>query len=154
MLTKEEKKALNLSFWNKFQKKMRPIRSSNGRKMNWTNYPSDTKFIYIRLEVGKKMTRLCFDIQPKDQSVRAIIYEQCLELKKVLENEMKYPTLWIDSMETEDNRVISRICWEIDTFNFYREEDHEGIINFLSARLQEFDVFYQEYKEILIALIN
>lgn len=154
MLTKEEKRNFNISFWNDFQKEMRKIRSSNGRRMNWVNYPSDTKFLYIRLEVDTKSAKLCFDIQPKDDAIRAIIYEQMTELKVVLESEMQFPTLWAEHFETSDGRVISRISWEINNVNLYQVEDHPTIIAFLKERLISFDVFYQEFKEILIALIN
>ena len=49
MFSKEESKEHNLIFWNGFNTYMTKIRSSNGRKINWLNYPSDAKTIFIRL---------------------------------------------------------------------------------------------------------
>lgn len=154
MLTKEEKRNINIQFWDGFQKYMRKFRSSNGRRMNWINYPTDTKFLYVRLEIDKNSARMCFDIQPKDQGVKDIVYEQCQELKVVLESEMKWETNWVEHFETQDGRSIARIYWEIQEVNLYQPETHERIKTFFADRLREFDIFYQEYKEILITLIN
>jgi hypothetical protein len=92
------------------------------------------------------------DIQPKDAGIREIIWEQMGELKKVLENAMKYDTIWIEHMHLEDGRDFSRILWELNNVSFYAENDRPIIFEFLKNRLLEFDEFYQEFKEILISL--
>ena len=94
MISKEERKELNISFWDGFRKEMRNYKSSNGRGINWINYPSDVKDIYIRLEVEAKTARLCFDIQPKDDMIRSILWEQMTELKVVMEGEIGPATAW------------------------------------------------------------
>ena len=83
MLTKEARKELNTHFWEGFRKEMRNHKSSNGRGINWINYPSDVKDIYIRLIVATKNASICFDIQPKDDDIRSILWEQMTELKVV-----------------------------------------------------------------------
>ena len=120
--------------------------------MNWLNYPSDVKDIYIRLQADNKGTRMCFDIQPKDEGVRAIIWEQMTELKKVMEGSMQHETIWIEQLVSPEGRNFSRIMWEQPGLNFYNEDDHQAIFEFLKNRLIEFDEFYQEFKEILISL--
>lgn len=152
MLNREELKAKNIEFWFEFKKYMQKVRSTNGRRMNWLNYPSDVKNIYIRLQVDATGARLCMDIQPKDAGIREIIWEQMGELKKVLENAMKYDTIWIEHMHLEDGRDFSRILWELNNVSFYAENDRPIIFEFLKNRLLEFDEFYQEFKEILISL--
>ena len=154
MLTKEERKARNADFWNTLKKEMRSIKSSSGRAMSWISYPSDVKNIYIRLEADQYGARLCFDIQTKDEGIRAILWEQMTELKKVLENEMTWETIWIENFTTKEGKAISRIEWRNDTLSFYKDEDWPIIRQFLSQRLIEFDRFYQEYKDILIALAD
>lgn len=152
MLSKEERKERNTAFWAEFKKVMRPFKSSNGRRMNWIGYPSDVKNIYIRMEVDNLSARLCFDIQAKDEGVRAILYEQMTELKKVLESSMKTETHWIKDFQTKEGITISRVFWESEPLNFYKDEDWPKIMAFLKDRLIEFDEFYQEFKDILVAL--
>jgi hypothetical protein len=154
MLSKEERKARNASFWDTFKKEMRSTKSSSGRAMSWVSYPSDVKDIYIRLETDQHGARLCFDIQAKDDGIRSILWEQMTELKKVLENEMTWETIWIEAYTTKEGKSISRIEWRNDELNFYKDEDWPLIRAFFAQRLVEFDRFYQEFKDILIALAD
>ncbi len=151
MLSKEERKALNSSFWDTFRKEMRQYKSVNGRGMNWINYPSDVKDIYIRLQADPKGARLCFDIQPKDDGVRSILWEQMTELKVVLEDAVGI-AVWNENDHIFNGRTVSRIFWELTDVNFYAAKDHEKIKDFLKQKLIDFDAFYQEFKEILIIL--
>jgi hypothetical protein len=154
MLSKEELKLKNTLFWNGFKKFMQKYKSSNGKRMNWVSYPSDVKNVYIRLYTDSKVARLSFEIQPKDNSVREIIWEQMTELKKVMEASMKYETIWDEKTYSVDGKIFSRIYWELSDVNYFNENDHEKIYEFLKDRLLEFDEFYQEFKEILISLTD
>lgn len=154
MLSKEEYKAHNFKFWNDFQALMRKEKSSNGKKINWLNYPSDVKNVFIRLEADTKSTKLCVDIQPKDDSIRSIIYEQMTELQNIMEIICEEKAIWEEHYQNNNNQTISRIYWELKNVNFIKNEDIPLIYDFLRERLIKFDEFYQEFKEILIALVN
>jgi hypothetical protein len=154
MFSKEESRQLNYSFGNGFNEYMSKVRSSNGRKTNWSSYPSDVKSIFIRLEVDSKGARLCFDIQHKDDELRAIIWEQMTELKMVLEDITDSSPIWTEEFHYLNKYYISRIVWEDKTLNFYKSEQRDQIYSYLKEKLVKFDIFYQEYKEILIALAN
>lgn len=131
---------------------MRKIPSSNGKGINWVNYPSDVKDVYIRLEADTKCARFCFDIQPKDDGIRSILWEQMTELKAVMEAEMGPATFWNEFDSVFNDRNVSRICWEILDANYVIEEDQIKMKAFLKEKLIQFDSFYQEFKEILILL--
>lgn len=152
MLSKEERKALNTEFWEGFRKEMRKIPSASGRGINWVNYPSDVKDVYIRLQADQNGARLCFDIQPKDDGIRSILWEQMTELKVVMESETGPATAWNENDHIFNDRTVSRVYWELDGVNFYNTGDHAAIKDFLREKLVRFDAFYQEYKEILILL--
>jgi hypothetical protein len=154
MFSKEESRQLNFKFWNGFSVYMSKIRSSNGRKINWLNYPSDAKSVFIRLEADSKGARLCLDIQHKDDEIRALIWEQMTELKMVLEDITSSSPIWKENFYSTNKQFISRIIWEDATLNFYISEHKEMIYLFLKDKLIKFDLFYQEYKEILISLTN
>lgn len=154
MFSKEQLKQLKTDFWQRFKTKMQNTRSSNGRKMNWLAYPSEVRDIYIRVDADAKGARLTFDIQGKDDGVRAIIWEQLGELKVVLEQEMGNSGVWIENASSMHVAQFNRIQWERTDLSFYRVEDHEEIMNFLSERLIAFDRFYQEFKDILINLAS
>lgn len=153
MFSKEELKEINTNFWEGFKLHMKKIKSSNGKRVNWLKYPTDVKFIYLRLEVNNKGARICFDIQHKHDEIRAIVYEQMTELKVVLEDAIEYETIWMEDYSLFDN-TISRIQWEIKDVSLYNKNDQVKIYNFLQKTLIEFDLFYQDYKDILVALTN
>lgn len=154
MLSKEEQREKNKQFWDAFNAYTKRTKSSNGRRINWINYPTDVSFIFVRLAADSKHAALHFDIQPKDVGIREIIWEQMNELKVVLESEMQHPTEWLEEVHLTDGRMISRISWQLSPVNYFNPEDQDRIFHFLKTRLEEFDRFYQEFKDILINLAH
>jgi hypothetical protein len=152
MLNREEHKIRNTLFWEGFRNHIKKIPSSNGRRMNWLNYPSDVKDVYIRLQCDSQGARLCMDFQHKDDGVRSIMWEQMIELQKVLEATMNWETRWLSDCTSLEGFKFARISWELEGINFYKDDDWPDVYSFLSVRIIEFDEFYQEFKEILITL--
>lgn len=152
MLNKEERKERNTRFWDQFRKQMRSKLSSNGKRINWIGYPLGLKDLYLRLEADQAGVRMCFDIQPKDDGIRAIMWEQMTELKKVMESETGPADFWNPAHHIVSGRTVSRICWEDKHLSFMRDEDWPKMFDFLEIKLRGFDRFYQEYKDILITL--
>ena len=58
MLTKEELKLYKTTFWEEFKQYMSKHRSASGRKMNWLQYRTDIKYIFLRLQTDKSTVRL------------------------------------------------------------------------------------------------
>ncbi|TNE52754.1 MAG: DUF4268 domain-containing protein [Bacteroidetes bacterium] len=154
MLSKEEQKAFNQEFWTRFKKKMSGQRSANGRKINWLNYPTEIKSLYLRLHADKKGTALRLDLQFRDAEVRDVYWEQMGELKKVLESEMGTDAQWFEDCSSKEVPHFSRIEWSKEGLNYYQEADQEQIFDFLQEKLLAFDRFYQDYKEILLFLAS
>ncbi len=154
MLSKEAQKEFNQAFWNDFKKRMRAHKSSNGRGINWLNYPSDVKQIFIRLHVDKKLTALNFDVQFKDDEIRALVWEQLLEMRKIMETTMGIEGEWLENNYLDNGQQFYRIQWSSDKWNYRNSAHHEEIYAFLESTLLKFDEFYQEFKEIVINLVN
>ena len=152
MLSKQELKDRNVAFWSEFKTFMSAHRSSNGKRMNWLNYPTDVKYIFLRLEADKFGARINFDIQAKDAGVRAVVWEQMEELKKVLTDSMGEPGDWIFDYSTPEITSFCRIKWEITDVNFFVDADKEKIFRFFEKKLVGFDEFYQNFKDILVLL--
>lgn len=153
MLSKEERKAWNTEFWNEFKKEMRSVKSSNGKPISWLNYPTDVKDTYLRMNADGKRIYLSFDIQTKDEGIRAILWEQMTELKVVMEQSMGKDGIW-NEKDFVSGQPASRIVWSKEPINFFDKNDWETIKDFFKAKLLAFDKFYQEFKEILISLAS
>ena len=154
MLSKEARKERNEKFWSGFKEYMRGTLSTTGKRVNWLNYKTEVQDTYLRLICDGKTTAVCYDIQFKDAGIKAIFWEQLGELKKVLEASMEQTTTWNEEFTTKEGLVIGRIYWELENANFYNDDDWEKIYSIFKKRLIEFDAFYQEFKDILIALVD
>ena len=154
MFSKEEFKIYKTSFWEEFKQHMSKHRSASGRKMNWIQYKTDIKQIFLRLETNKNNVRVCFDIQFKDADIRAIVWEQMGELKKVLTDEMGEEGVWEEHYWNETISDFSRIYWKKTDLNYLNPEKKSAIFDFFEDKLIRFDKFYDVYKDILINLIK
>lgn len=154
MLPKEERKAWNEAFWAGFKTHMRACMSSSDRRINWINYPTQVKNTYLRMICDGRAISICYDIQFKDAGIQAIFWEQLTELKVVLESNMSIQTHWDPQFVNHEGQTIGRISWHLEGSNYYNQEDWTVIYAFFKKHLKEFDVFYQEFNEILITLVD
>jgi hypothetical protein len=154
VLSKEELKQHNKSFWEEFRKRMRKHHSSSGRRMNWLNYPSDVKSIFIRLDINKKEASLNFDVQIKDMEILDLVWEQLLEMQKIMEIKMGIKGEWFDDLILPNGNRFYRIQWKKAPCNYFDKSQQEDIYIFLEQTLLKFDEFYQEFKEIVVNLVH
>ncbi len=152
MLSKEEKRERNSAFWTDFKIYMSRQKSITGKKISWLNYPTDIKYVFVRLETDRYGARVLFDIQAKDPGIREIMWEQMEELKQVMNSFMGDSGVWYAEYSTPQIDALCRIKWEITDVNYFVEADKERIFAFFKERLIAFDAFYQEFKDILINL--
>lgn len=153
MLTKEQRRIHNSEFWTDFKKFSKSFRSASGKRVDWLSYPTVVKFIYLRLEATHHYAALNFDIQPKDDGIRAIFWEQMGELKTVLTNAMNGDSgTWIENEYNQTVGEFSRIQWKLEGVDYYKSEDKEKIFDFFREKLLGFDDFYNDFNEILILL--
>ncbi len=154
MLKPEERKAFNEAFWGEFRLLMRRYNSSNKRGINWLNYPTDVKHLYLRLHCDNLGCALRMDFQFKDAAVREVVWEQMEELKAVLEQEMGTDGIWTRNLSAPEGFIFDRIEWVNPELNYYQKDHWPAIHSYLKDRLLAFDRFYQEFKEVLILLVD
>jgi len=154
MLPKEERKKINQAFWDGFKKEMRRHNSRHRRNINWLKYPTEIRHVYLRLHCDNLGVFLSFDIQFKDPGIRDLFWEQLTELKQVMKAEMGDNGQWLKDLSAPEGFVFDRIQWHLDGVNFYRSEDWPVVYSFFKERLIAFDRFYQEFKEVLILLVD
>lgn len=154
MFSKEERKEIHEGFWKRFKSYTSKLRNEDGRRINWLNYPTSLKQIYVRLHADNQCARFSIEIQDKDEGVRDLIWEQFHELQKVMENEMPEPGVWSTNAFNLANQPIYRISWTLDDVNMYKTHDEEAIFEFYKKHLIGFDKFYTDFKEVLFGLLK
>jgi hypothetical protein len=154
VFTKEEKKAINTTFWGNVKKALNKVPDAEGKFIQWLNYPLKIKDGFLRLTVDNQKAIISLDIQSSDEGVRALIWEQLEELRKVMESEVTYPAVWDKNAVNNAGQNISQIRWELDNVSLYESKDEDKIINFFSTTLKQFDTFYSEFGDVLKNLVN
>lgn len=154
MFSKEEQKEIKQTFWKGFKTVMNNVPSSTGKKVNWLNYPTKLKIIYVRCEVDDSKARFSIDIQAKDEDISEIVWEQFQELKTVIENEIGSPGIWLEKNNNSAGQSIKSIVWDLENVSIHNNLDKDKIYLFLKEKLISFDRFYQEFNEILFNLIK
>ncbi|MCO5269348.1 MAG: DUF4268 domain-containing protein [Brumimicrobium sp.] len=154
MLTKEERKEINTEFWANFKAFSKKHKGIRTKQINWINYPTYVKQLYIRLTCDTESARFAIEIQDKDEGIRDLIWDQLEELKKVLEKEMIEPGVWEKKAFNIAGHSISRISWTLPGVSYLSKKDEEKIFPFFMQYLVRFDKFYSEYDEILISLTH
>jgi len=154
MFTKEEQKTINAAFWTRFKEQAGVNKGATGKRINWVNYPTHLKQLYVRLHADTEIARFSIDVQAKDDKVRAIVWEKMIELKKVMEEEMNTSGLWQETAHNVAGQSISRISWTLENVNMYNKEDQNKIFGFFIPLLVGFDRFYSTYDDILIGLVR
>ena len=154
MFSKEERKEIHQAFWKRFKTELSTTKNAEGKRINWLNYPTKLKQIYVRLHADNKCARFSIDIQAKDEGIRDLIWDQFIELKKVFEIEMTTEGIWSKEAYNAAGQNIYRISWEIDNVNMYERLDEERIFRFFGEHLMSFDRFYVEFREVLFGLLK
>jgi len=109
MLSKAERQKLNTDFYTALGLMMQGSYSEMHKKTRWTNYRTNVKDIYVRLDADNKGARFSIDFQQKDAEVRALFWEQLGELKNLLQSEFAEEIIWHESFFKEDGSQISRV---------------------------------------------
>jgi hypothetical protein len=151
MFSKEEKRNLNAQFFSKFVRHMSRHHSTGGGGGRWEAYKTGVKDLYFRLltfpEVG-----LAIDLQFKDAEIRALFYDQFIELRKLLENHVGAPAVFFEEFTLESGVVVSRIVWTLPNAYFYDEKQWDTILSWYEVKLLGLDEFWEYAGDVVKAL--
>jgi hypothetical protein len=142
MYSREEASQLRKAFWTSFGQYMGPIPSADGLKINWINYKTGFKGLSFLLEVDKEKAYIGIVLHQKDPDLRALFYEQLLELKGVLQAQLEEEWIWEEVATNAQHQEISLVYTLLPEVNLFRQEDWPAIISFLKPRLIALDEFW------------
>lgn len=151
MFSKEEKKAFNQLFWTSFGKYMSKHESSSGMKVNWSNYKTRIKDVYVRLQIDTKKAYFSIDLQHPDEGIRALFWEQFLELRTVFHSIMNEELTWTEKI-VEQGKSLSKIHVELFDVNIYNKSTWENAFPFFEKHMLGFDEFWTEFSELFVIL--
>jgi hypothetical protein len=146
MYGKYEAAAIRQEFWTNMGRYMSPILSSDGGKVNWINYKTGEKNIAFRMQADNHSAQIFIELSHKDTGIRELYFEQFLQFRKLMEEELGEKWTWIKEATDETGRKTSRITRKISPVNIYNKDDWASLITFFKPRLIALDAFWNQVK--------
>ena len=151
MFSREEKKSLNTAFFNQFVRHMSRHHSKGGGGGRWESYKTGVKGLYFRL-LTAPVVGIAIDIQQKDPEIRALLFDQFVELRRLLEAEWGDGVNYEQSHYLESGLEVSRISITLENAYFYDKEQWTEIISWYEKHLLSLDAFWDTVGDIVKGL--
>ena len=151
MFSREEKKSLNTTFFNQFVRHMSRHHSKGGGGGRWESYKTGVKGLYFRM-LTAPVVGIAIDIQQKDPEIRALLYDQFVELRRLLEAEWGDGVNYEQSHYLESGLEVSRISITLENAYFYDKEQWTAILNWFELNLLGLDAFWDTAGDIVKGL--
>jgi len=152
MLSIQERKQLNIDFFTALGRVMQGCFSETGKRMQWTNYRTGIRGIYVRIELEKKGVSFNVDLEIKDPDIKEMMWEQMLELKAVLASEIPAELTWNEDFVKPTGISVGRIQCRCGTGTIYNKGTWPEMLAFLKESLLGFDRFWAICFDIFKAL--
>jgi len=143
MYTREEASRIKQEFWTTFGRYLTPIHSSAGVHVNWVNYHTHVKDVYFRMRADNKSASIAISIEQSDAGIRELYFEQFLELKMLLHEQLGEEWEWHQETTDENGRSVSRIGKEILNVSVFNKDDWPELITFFKPRIIALDEFWE-----------
>ncbi|WP_343533023.1 DUF4268 domain-containing protein [Pedobacter sp.] len=148
MFSREEAARLRQQFWISFGQYMKPIPGVEGLPVNWVNYKTGVKHIFFRMDAEKKHASIAIEIAHPDEGVRALLFEQFEEFKRLLENTLNEEWDWQPQASNAFGKQVARIELLLPNVSVYNQQQWPDIIAFLKPRIIALDEFWVDVKPV------
>lgn len=146
MYSRAETTKIRKEFWTTFGQYMKPVPSATGSRISWQNYKTGIRDIYFRMRAERSYVSIGIEIAHHDEELQQLFFEQFVEFKKLLDNELKEPWEWKMHDIDEFGNKISRIQKIKPNLNVMDKNDWPEIISFLKPRIIALDAFWANIK--------
>ena len=143
MYTREETSRIRQEFWTTFGRYLNPVPSSEGLRVNWINYHTQVKDVYFRMTANSERAVIAISIEHIDNGIRELYFEQFLELRTMLHEQLEEEWNWRRSTIDENNRPVARIEKELKHVSIFDKGDWPALITFFKPRIIALDAFWE-----------
>jgi hypothetical protein len=146
MYSKQEAAALKQQFWTTFGRYMAPVLSAEGEIVNWINFKTGEKDIYIRMRADNKKAAISIELTHKDPGVQQLYFEQFVQLKNLFTEIVGSAWEWQLHTADENGRIISGITKDVAGYSIFKKEDWPALISFFKTEIIRLDEFWSQTK--------
>ena len=142
MYSQAEAARLRHAFWTTLGQYLAPIPSAEGLPTNWINYRTGLKNVYFRMQADTRHARIGIELTQPDAGIRALFFEQFLELRGLLHEALGEEWTWEADAVDAHGLPLSRISTELAPANVFDRADWPALISFFKPRLLALDAFW------------
>ena len=95
------------------------------------------------MHAGNKSASVSISIEHHDDSIRDLYFEQFLELKTLLHDQLAEEWDWNRATTDESGRHVARIQKEIRNVSVFNKDDWPELISFFKPRIIALDAFWE-----------
>ena len=140
MFSREEAKRVREEFWTNFGKEY---------PRKWVLYDTKIKDIQLKFTFTTEVAGVSLDITSADEIIREYYYEKMLSLKNILLTKYLPDAKYEAHYDLPEGKTISRVFVEIKHVNIYRKTDWPLVEEFLYDRMDLFESFFLEYRDVI-----
>jgi len=147
LFSKEEAVRIKKDFWIAYGSYMKLQLNADYEKINWINYNTGIKGIYLKSNVENKFAEVYILIDHPDPSYQELIWEQFIEYDLVLNSYLGEDWIWNKNDFTQEGKAVSTIKIRLENVSIFRNSDWQNIVIFLKENMMALDSFWVDHKE-------
>ncbi|HMR92398.1 MAG TPA: DUF4268 domain-containing protein [Chitinophagaceae bacterium] len=149
MYTRQEASQIRKRFWTLFGQYMKPVPGASGQAINWLNYKTGKKNIYIRMEAERDCAAIRLELRHPDAALRQYYFEQVNNFKQLLSNDTGPEWCWPATAINTGSSAAVIVEARVEGVNVMEESGWPQIISFLKPRIIALDQFWEAIKDLL-----
>lgn len=146
MYSRQQASELKQEFWTIFGQYMLPHMSADGLKINWVNYKTGISGVSFKMDADTRSAIIAIELSHADAGIQELYFEQFLQLKTLLHNELQEEWTWQQLLTNEHGKTISRIYKRLEHVNILDKQHWPEIISFFKPRIIALDEFWSTAK--------
>ena len=151
MYTREQASLLRKQFYTSLGQYMLPIPSADGEKVNWLNYKTGIKQVFIRIETPDRGAEIGVVVADADDLCRQRFFDKLLEMRRFFESCAGNDWTWEPNAIDEYGKKTSRIYVRLEDVSVLNQQQWPALISFLKPRMVALDAFWCLAKDQLMA---
>lgn len=150
MYSKEEKKKLQLTFWELFGKRCEIHPELKFRKRKWVLHRTKVKSVALRFDVDRKDAKVILELSNRSEKLRLKAYEFLERYKVIMEEDFDQGLIWEFFHEREDSgKEVCRIYAQLSDVDFHRQNQWPDIFNFYIENMLKLERNFLSLRDLL-----
>lgn len=150
MYSKEEKRQLTISFWEKFADRCSIHPELMHKKRKWVLHRTKIKDVALRFDIDRKNAKVILELGQRSENTRLKAYEFLERYKPVIEDGFTDGLVWEFFHEREDSdKEVCRIYTQLANVDLHRQHQWPDIYNFFIENMLLLENNFMSIRDLL-----